>query len=454
MILNYLRAHPGNTVAQKLERITNNLKSSGKIKDIEFLLRYVFLLKKPIEIIDCTGVINVEEIENYYKAYTVLDNIKKVCNEIHKDNWTFDIYVNPENLSDRKLSLNILYPSFNITNEDENETHTIENLLVCCFIEIDDFDIFILPTLRGQRLSTTYEELYNNYPHSHLGSSSFIDNNLMQFCLGSNSENPFCDSALYSKGQMTDIDIVTNLILTIENYISYESKEGGPYQYFNEIPSDLPLSSLNDRYYVYNGSSPRHIDSYYIENFNRRILPDLIISFQNNQELLQEFLNNLDINIKNEFLMFKEIEKFKKYLILALKKWLLETEYNERNLDIIFTCIYQKISNNNYNYIQEDGNDNFNFTVWLNDKKIGLRLDTYFYQIDNKKINFYIQNEGKYDDFETVDNSQHLSSIIINNLETWEIQDKVIQKLFKEINDDTIYSTIENNLKKELLCQQ
>lgn len=136
----------------------------------------------------------------------------------------------------------IHYPEILITNS-KNETHTIKDLYVRIHINIilnlEGIDMCFI-TLAGRRMNVSIKEWQSQYGHSHI-SNCFSD--FSNFCLGSSDFALTIGSLQLS---LTKEDWYL-FFLSIDNYVSWESLEGGPYRKIANISyvSSISGSEIN-----------------------------------------------------------------------------------------------------------------------------------------------------------------------------------------------------------------
>lgn len=428
MYLNHERYYADNSSkiekAKQIDRIINNLKNSGKICNVDFLLKNIF---------------GINKFDNRYEnAFEGLMNIVTACNEWHPNNWTFDI--NCEiidstyfKIRNKKLYLVILYPEFEIFNRD-NKTHTIKNLIVSTRILLDSSDgnISFKTELTGKRFTFNCKELYYDYSHSHLKADTLWEKNFYSFCHGTEIENPFLSSLISSVENFKDLDVVTNVILNIENFVSYESIEGNPWKNISSIVK-LPVSSSESLFkYKQNSISPMSDSSGF-----HYLFKDLILFINDKEELKEEFINSVEVCLDSHFIVFKDYDKLNIFLIKVLKQYLLTK--NEEELENIFYLLtynfYKKV-NNNYEYIVSSGNDSFNFTTWLSNKLTNIKPDTYWYNIGNRIINFEVTDVQDYQSEVQQENInlQFYNTFINEHLESYQVSSYLLNNLFEKLS--------------------
>jgi hypothetical protein len=166
--------------------------------------------------------------------------------EIENPDWDYDEYSkDPDNYDESEyiikemlvINIYVHFPSLVITNSKGYE-HPILDLFVKFTITNinpnNDYrcDVYI----EGTRSTFSLKEMCNAYVHSHLlgGSYSFH-----QFCLGSSSYGMLLTDVRMNPTEETWLMIFMGL----ENYVSWESLEGGPYRKIHEMT--LPNRNVN-----------------------------------------------------------------------------------------------------------------------------------------------------------------------------------------------------------------
>lgn len=139
--------------------------------------------------------------------------------------------------SSSRYSLYVLFPDFVITNSDGN-THRIRELYVSFTIE-DQGGRFTVE-IKGTRGTLTVSEANTNYAHSHLplGASQGVFHN---FCQGS-SVFKTITTGLVVRPTEAQWELA---LLSLENYVKWESLEGGPHALFSSITSGSSRNNIN-----------------------------------------------------------------------------------------------------------------------------------------------------------------------------------------------------------------
>lgn len=153
-----------------------------------------------------------DESLNHLKRVTKIEEVYELAQKIFDD----------ENLHIKDSNLYIKFPKLEMTNSG-GEKHTIYDMLIKMAIGAGSGERQVYTSFYGMRATCTSVEVECGYSHSHLEASNF--GRFTQFCLGS--------SDFYILKQNVDIEpSVANwmlLLMSIENYLSWESLEGGPH---------------------------------------------------------------------------------------------------------------------------------------------------------------------------------------------------------------------------------
>lgn len=186
------------------------------VKDLEKIKEYLATKNK----------YKVDKIEEFRKGGRLMhpDDILPIANDIFGED---RVYIKQSEIDcfDNLLSYSIYihFPVINITNSREDK-HQIKDLYVRFKIEYDyDSDHFSM-ILQGRRLSMSLKEWESSYGHSHLSGRG--ENEFREFCLGSSD---FARLMMDTRIEKTE-DCWTIMFMALENYLKWESIEGGPYK--------------------------------------------------------------------------------------------------------------------------------------------------------------------------------------------------------------------------------
>lgn len=296
-------------------------------------------------------------------------NMIKALNNFYPNRWDIDIEFIIYNdfvttSDDYKVvvlikGIVIYYPNVTISNE-KNKQHSIKDLFVNLKFELNRKTKKVnIIGIFGRRATLTYEEVCSNYVHSHLNPNIFcyfetsnkdyFRNTITRFCTGSGEINILL--AEYNSNDFSE-DRFNLILVQLMTLISWESIEGTPYRYINNIKIEL------------NGITPREIklyDSYcnhirYIRDgfSNNKVKPeDLKFIVKNSKIELDENsfddfilkLSNSCSTTKSYFICFKFDGKY--YMHNSIKpseiKYYKYTEQNPivfRGEEFPFTIIY------------------------------------------------------------------------------------------------------------------
>lgn len=308
-----------------------------------------------------------EDVETFVNFRSMI----KALNNFYPNRWDIDIefiydYFNTESDDDKIVALvkgiTIYYPNITISNKD-NKQHNIKDLFVSLKFELNKKDkknkkVNIIGIF-GRRATLTYEEVCSNYAHSHLNPSvehyfetnnkNFFRNTITRFCTGSGEINILL--ADYNCNDFNE-DRFNLILVQLMTLVSWESIEGTPYRYINNIKIRLNSSTPTQ---IKLNNSYSNIIKYIRDNFsNNRLLPeDLKFIIKNSKVELDEntfnkfILRLSDCNsiVKNNFICFESDGKY--YMHNSVKpseiKYYKHTEQNPiifRGQDFPFTIIY------------------------------------------------------------------------------------------------------------------
>lgn len=193
-----------------------------------------------------------------------LDSMITVLNEMHGENWDFDLRPRVQNGYFRgfKLYVVIHYPDLHITNSEGDEYDT-KNLYVNFQVKNSGMEddngniVYGMYDIKGTTSSRTYEEYFVGYRHSHLGTfkPSHFDDVMVngEFCLGSDTEIKYQQENLYTEYSPEMFEL---FLMTLDSVVKWESIEGTPYIRVKNIAigKQTSQSSL---------SNERDMDSYF-----------------------------------------------------------------------------------------------------------------------------------------------------------------------------------------------
>lgn len=127
--------------------------------------------------------------------------------------------------------LTIHFPEVELTNSKRHK-RTLKDLFVRFSAKIhfrsSGYKVEVTPT--GTRTTYELKEAQSNFTHSHLH-VSYAMRGFTQFCLGASNFQMIVEN-LKLNGTEEDWEL---MLLSLANYVSWESLEGGPYTYMSEV---------------------------------------------------------------------------------------------------------------------------------------------------------------------------------------------------------------------------
>jgi hypothetical protein len=314
----------GTTYENTIIKLCNNWNKSGKSRDINFLKT---LIQK--DYVCGIGVRNKIRFSNFINLIT------PILNAHHKDNWDINLSIidNFSNKQDNTLinsiqiNIFILYPSITIKNSVEEE-HLIKDLLIVLPIHKFTSSIFF-KDFKGIRLSVNKQEFHNAYRHSHTNTMSYKYNKNFyssSFCYG---ESEISDIISINRNECTP-EAFELFIITLDNYLSWESLEGGPHIKMRDVITNAESSSIS-------------IDRTDAKNmFN-------IVNIQLIKNINENDIKNLRVIVQNRSLKFIINDNFKNTIINIIKKF---------DYDNIKNLIVTKIEDIYYQFNKDDYKEN------------------------------------------------------------------------------------------------
>lgn len=169
------------------------------------------------------------EFKEKFKTFVLTSD--EVCT-IAKDIFGEE-YVDVKTLSPTEFQLIILFPEVNITNSKAYK-HVMKDLYVKINIDISIHNVtngnrLSNIGLSGRRGKLSEEEYHSDYGHSHFSGRGI--ERWSDFCLGSSDFAMIIQTMRFS---LTPEDW-SLLFLSLDNYVSWESLEGGPYHRINSV---------------------------------------------------------------------------------------------------------------------------------------------------------------------------------------------------------------------------
>lgn len=167
-----------------------------------------------------------------HKVYSLA---KKVFEEAFYD---FDIHLLK---SDQSFWIIFKYPEVEVTNSIP-DVHHIYDMYVTGIFHFDNARLSF-NELQGQRTKFTTAEHQSKYVHSHLRSEMYYP---QTFCLGDDTAlQNFKHRQLYFNEEDQAIkDYFFEYMMNVEQYICWESQEGGPYTYIDRVELNLKVGDI------------------------------------------------------------------------------------------------------------------------------------------------------------------------------------------------------------------
>jgi len=220
---------------------------------------------------------------------------------------TFDI----KEFSDY-IEVIIYYSNITIRNTSGNE-HNIKSLFVKIqLLNLNDCRMFKFIAIKGARFYITDIEYHSKYRHSHLRSTETCKGVFSNFCIGYGIYGVYCidvpsDNKIGKTyiGLSTDIfdptidDIkvaLQSFFIAVDNYVQWESAEGGPYIAFSSI------GNTKEQTISITTTTPYNITNY--DNIYRKYILELEHFIINSINFKYDESNRLD-----EFLDIYSIER-------------------------------------------------------------------------------------------------------------------------------------------------
>lgn len=188
----------------------------------------------------------------------------------------------------------IHYPEIIISNSEDIE-HTIRDLFFRMEFGINQNKNVYLQNFYILRSTYEEKEVFNNYVFSHCN-----NNNLLQWsnslCLGYGTPLSDLKTLMCDTSEVT-ADNLEQLIILIDNYLSWESLEGGPYK---SIKNLFNINS-DTRRIVVKSAIERCFNDYYIHLENKLLITDFNWEVQ---------YNTIRFVLKNEQEVMKRITSY------------------------------------------------------------------------------------------------------------------------------------------------
>lgn len=241
------------------------------------------------------------------------EKIKNVANEfIGENNCSYTV------LNKESGYLYIKFKDVAIKNSSSHTTLINEIIVRIFFIGLyhdkkKDNINFKIGSIDGLRTLFSEDHLNSGYCHSHLRSG--LKNNFDDFCLGTGILSFIKNRDKVKKNDGEFENYIYSILMNVEDYIKWESLEGGPYFTINSITSSRRNSpTINTLFYLcrLNNSSESNFSESSFKNF--RDLKKIFIDIKNILELLNINIEDLfsiksgnDINFKVENIVSRNI---------------------------------------------------------------------------------------------------------------------------------------------------
>lgn len=171
-----------------------------------------------------------ETVDKYPEMVVGADKLYDIAAEIFGEE---RVYIKKDLLDSSKYNLVVYYPEFNITNS-AGETHKIRDLYIVFVIVVDvkslgkksGYKASI--SFQGTRRGWSVKEWQTGYAHSHLPGRADAP---VTFCLGSSDFGILLENVKLHLGE----EDWRMALLSLTNYVEWESMEGGPHAYMSQI---------------------------------------------------------------------------------------------------------------------------------------------------------------------------------------------------------------------------
>jgi hypothetical protein len=220
--------------------------------------------------------------ENYYWLVNTLEHTvgRSLC----------DVFVN-----DGVITTVVKYPEIHITNSHNNH-YTIYDLHVK--IKFYNSDLRVTSSLFGLATSGTLQSINNHYIHSHLPAKQF-GFSYQSFCLGGTEITETIGHL--GKGEKpleVRKGMIEALFFQLEDFVSWESLEGGPHYRIRSIPEYSPSLNLE---------RPRDLSNTEIKNlFNLYITSK---EFENAKDKIIKRVNDVEISLSSKDVNYFESKR-------------------------------------------------------------------------------------------------------------------------------------------------
>lgn len=208
----------------------------------------------------------------------------------------------------KNSTLYLYYPELTLKNSYGLE-HTIYDMVIR--LGVDGMNGYVDSALLGKRYSFSEAELRSRYSHSHLEKLSLdeddvLTNRFKRFCIGT-SDTPFGKlmNSLQKRNSVVEFEM---LIVQIEEYLKWESKEGKPHVHMDTIND---TQEVEDPYREISSSLVHKISIFLLEELQKPELREHLVDY-NGSYILD---NAISPKAFMENVEFKIIEMFKTELM-------------------------------------------------------------------------------------------------------------------------------------------
>jgi hypothetical protein len=177
-------------------------------------------------------------VEKFAAMRTIVPRLRTIMGRLYpEDNFDLRYILNATNENANYFTILVRHENITIRNSIELERHIGEMMIrttgIHKYRSDREFPIGLLGDILGNRMSFTASDAAVNYQHSHLTTTM---HSLQNFCTGGEAYNT---SALYC--EETDLE---QLMFRIEEFLAWESLEGGPHFRIEDISIHGPLFSF------------------------------------------------------------------------------------------------------------------------------------------------------------------------------------------------------------------
>lgn len=230
-------------------------------------------------------------LQKYYiMHFTLMRNtaakVKDIVGSVYDEDH-YDIVFNFNSDSTIGYTLILKHDNITITNSIEQSRFIGTIFTYLHGVVKDDGSILIVPMMRGTRTTYRYKDIVSGYVHSHLPRDAGTE--FSRFCLGHDNDifsGLYANRVVYSGSTyltMNDLEL-EGLILAIQDYVQWESLEGGPHHKLEEVSLfGRPIET-----YI-NGERNLRTETY-MSSSKRNALVQYLLQENNLKELKSAFL--------------------------------------------------------------------------------------------------------------------------------------------------------------------